>query len=92
MCGRFNLTDSPAVHALLDDLGVNIGELPTRYNITPTEPVLTIYEQDGKYLSRNMRWWLVPRWADAPSQKFAMFNARSETIENSRAHKTPYKK
>ena len=83
MCGRFNITDSPAVHALLDDLGVDIGELPTRYNVAPTDPVMTLYASEQGVHARDMRWWLTPSWSDGPSQKYAMFNARAETLETS---------
>ena len=90
MCGRFNLTDSPAVHGLLNELHIDIGQLPARYNIAPTEPVLTFYHYEGKYHAHEMRWWLTPSWADEPSQKFAMFNARSETIASSHAYQGPF--
>ena len=36
------------------------------------------------------RWWLVPSWSDGPNSKFSMFNARSETLNSSRAFKKPY--
>lgn len=90
MCGRFNITDNPMVHALLDELGIDIGSLPARYNIAPTEPVLTFYHYENRYHAHEMRWWLTPSWSDGPSQKYAMFNARSETILSSRAYKGPF--
>ena len=46
---------------------------------------------DGKPRLSEMRWWLTPHWSDGPSQKYAMFNARSETAENSRAFQGPFK-
>jgi putative SOS response-associated peptidase YedK len=92
MCGRFNLTDSPAIHALLDDLGIDIGPLPTRYNIAPTDPIATIFhDEEAGYTIGDMRWWLTPNWSDGPSQKYAMFNARAENIESSRAYKGPFR-
>ena len=37
-----------------------------------------------------MRWWLHPAWSpEPPNQKFAMFNARIETVLTSRAYKGP---
>lgn len=92
MCGRFNLTNSPLLHILLDELGIDIGPLPLRFNIAPTEPVLTIYQSQGKNQAMDMRWWLTPSWSNGPSQKFAMFNARSETIDSSRAYKDPFQR
>ena len=92
MCGRFNLTDSPAVHSLLDDLSIDLGELPVRYNIAPTENVLTLRSSpDGEgYGATMMRWWLVPSWSDGPTSRYAMFNARAETLAESRAYRKPF--
>lgn len=91
MCGRFNIIDSPLIHTLLGELEIDIGPLPTRYNIAPTEQVLTIYQDDAGYQAMDMRWWLTPSWSDGPSQKYAMFNARAETIDTSRAYKGPFR-
>ena len=91
MCGRYNIVDDPVIHVLLDILGVDVGPLPTRLNIAPTESVPVIHMHEGKHQLSEMRWWLVPHWSSGPSQKYAMFNARSETIEKSRAYQGPYK-
>lgn len=91
MCGRFNVTDDPSVHLLMDMLGIDVGPLPTRYNIAPTEQVAAIYLQDGRPTLSEMRWWLTPHWSDGPSTKYSMFNARSETAEKSRAFRGPFK-
>ncbi|MCH1487722.1 MAG: SOS response-associated peptidase, partial [Pseudomonadales bacterium] len=99
MCGRFNLTDSPQLHDALQAFSLDGVVIPARYNIAPTEPVMTIYSQptsalvDGEvaYTARDMRWWLTPRWVKEPSQKFAMFNARAETVASSKAFAQPFK-
>ena len=91
MCGRYNITDSPHVRALMIAVGMQPLELPTRCNIAPTEQVPTIHVVDGKPTLSEMRWWLTPHWSDGPSQKYAMFNARSEAAEKSRAYKGPFK-
>ncbi len=93
MCGRFNITDDAYLQALLKTLGVDIGPLPKpRYNIAPTDRVPVIHELDGKRALTQMRWWLVPSWSDSPSQKYAMFNARSETLAKSPAFRGPFKR
>lgn len=91
MCGRYNITDSPEVQALLEHLDINIGPLPVRYNIAPTENVPVIFNADDQNQLAEMRWWLVPSWSDGPSTRFAMFNARSETIATSKAYREPFK-
>ena len=90
MCGRYNLTDSPIVHVMLEELGIDIGPLPTRYNVAPTEATATIIggEQPGIL---DMRWWFTPAWSDGPSTQYSMFNAKSETIANSRAFRGAFK-
>ena len=92
MCGRFNITESPALRALLTELSIDLDPLPVRFNIAPTESVLTIYQSQGINHIADMRWWLTPSWSDGPSQKFAMFNARSETITTSRAYRAPFQR
>lgn len=93
MCGRFNITDDPYLQALMQSLGIDIGPLPEpRYNIAPTDRVPVVHELDGKRALTEMRWWLVPSWSDGPSQKYAMFNARSETLAKSRAFRGPFKR
>lgn len=89
MCGRYNIVDNPLVHALLEDLGVDIGPLPTRYNIAPTDVAPVVYQVQGQNMLRSMRWWLVPSWSDGPSSQYAMFNARSENLQKSRAFAKP---
>ncbi len=90
MCGRYNITDDPSLRALLDQLGINIGPLPARFNIAPTEQVPVIHQIEGKFRVSDMRWWLVPHWSDGPTTKYAMFNARAENLEKSRAFKGPF--
>ena len=84
MCGRFNITDDPFLQALLTELGISIN-LPTRINIAPTEYVPVVRQISGHRELVDMRWWLVPAWAKEVSSKFSMFNARSETITDSKA-------
>lgn len=86
MCGRFNITDDPNVHALLKQLGVDLGPMPVRYNLAPTDQVPVIHYWEGQRLISDMRWWLVPHWSSGPSTQYAMFNARCENLEKSRAY------
>lgn len=86
MCGRYNVTDDPAVHALLAELNIDLGPLPVRYNIAPTDNVPVIHYWEGERVISDMRWWLVPSWSPGPSTKYSMFNARVESLEKSRAY------
>jgi len=91
MCGRFNVTDSPEIHELLASLNVDLGPLPVRYNIAPTDQVPVVHHWENKRLISDMRWWLVPHWTDRPSTKYAMFNARCEGLESSRAYQGSFR-
>lgn len=89
MCGRFNVIDNPGLRQLLQDLGVDL-KLPTAVNLAPTEPVYLVRESGGQRDAEPARWWLTPSWAKAVDQKYAMFNARSETLGSSRAFRHPF--
>lgn len=86
MCGRFALTSTPEQTA--DFLGVAAVEaFPPRYNIAPTQPVLTIIGTDHAGPGSNLpprgalltRWGLIPGWVKDPREFPLLINARSET-------------
>ena len=87
MCGRFNVIATPGLKTLLGGLGVTATPRD-RYNIAPTEAVPLL--ADGAL--REARWWLTPSWAPRVAQRYAMFNARSETLEESRAFRGPFRR
>jgi len=90
MCGRFNVIDNPGLQQLLQDLGMDIG-LPPAINVAPTEQVsLVRHPAQGAQLD-SARWWLTPSWAKVVDQTYAMFNARSETLAESRAFRQPFR-
>jgi putative SOS response-associated peptidase YedK len=91
MCGRFNVIDNPELQRLLQELGIDLG-LPSRANIAPTETIAMVRELDGQRQLAQVRWWLTPAWARQVDQKYAMFNARCETIATSRAYAEPFKR
>lgn len=78
MCGRFTLAvetreleDAFAVAATL--------RLPPRFNIAPTQQVAAVrLGARGRELV-ELRWGLIPRWADDPRIGNRLINARSET-------------
>jgi len=81
MCGRFNLRLTPAelqeffrLVDAPDDLGI-------RYNIAPTQPILTIQQREGAPQWVTAAWGLRPSWN--PAQ--LLINARSETVFETRA-------
>ena len=96
MCGRFTLTSS------LDDLQGRFGflsefagshnfEHEPRYNIAPTQSVLTV-TNDGQRRGELMRWGLVPFWAKDLKIGVRMINAVGETASTKPAFRAAFKK
>jgi putative SOS response-associated peptidase YedK len=90
MCGRFNVIDNPGLQQLLRDLGIDL-QLPRGINLAPTDSISLVRESGAQRLLEPARWWLTPSWSKEVSQKYAMFNARSETLASSRAFRQPFK-
>jgi putative SOS response-associated peptidase YedK len=96
MCGRFTLTSN------LDELQGRFGFLSEftdsqfyehgpRYNIAPTQPVLTV-TNDGHKRAEVMRWGLVPFWAKDLKVGARMINAVGETAATKPAFRAAFKK
>ena len=100
MCGRFTLTSN------LDELQGRFGFLSEftdshsidhgpwlgpRYNIAPTQPVLTV-TNDGQRRGQLMRWGLVPFWAKDLKIGARMINAVGETASAKPAFRAAFKK
>lgn len=92
MCGRFNVIDNPFLQALMHSLGID-SAMPTMVNVAPTETIPIVIENDThKRELHYMRWWLTPSWSEGPSTRYSMFNAKSETIDSSRAFRGPFRR
>jgi putative SOS response-associated peptidase YedK len=81
MCGRFTLSAQPALIAEAFGLS-EVPPLAPRYNIAPTQRAAVIRQPSGGGAPRleELRWGLVPAWADDPSIGNRLINARSETV------------
>jgi putative SOS response-associated peptidase YedK len=79
MCGRFTLTSK--LEDLLRQFQNPVGEIEygPRYNIAPTQSVLTVGAERG-YALQYMRWGLVPDWAVNKKNAISLINARTESI------------
>ncbi|POP52607.1 SOS response-associated peptidase [Zhongshania marina] len=91
MCGRIFVRPEAKTQNLLHELNLDHFTLPDTPNVAPTEAIPVVHYWEDQLTISPMRWWLVPSWSDGPSTKFAMFNARIETIASSRAYKGPLK-
>lgn len=86
MCGRFALFSNAI------DLARRFSaEVPaclrSRYNLTPTENILIVRDENNKRHFAWVRWGLVPHWAKEIDLGYATINARAETV----AHKPVFR-
>ncbi|MCD7059309.1 SOS response-associated peptidase [Pelagibacterium xiamenense] len=80
MCGRYAFTlPSEAMETLF---GVrNVPEYPPRYNIAPTQPILSVMrDESGARAAKLARWGLVPAWVKDPREFPLIINARAESM------------
>jgi len=91
MCGRFTIVMNDQMVALVDELGVPV-HLQTQYNVAPTDHIPVLLEEQGQWQWFMAKWWFTPSWSPDPnSTKFSMFNAKSETLEQSKAFKGAFR-
>jgi len=86
MCGRFTLASDLGEFLSLFDLEAP-PELqhPRRYNVAPSQPVITIVA-DPRPRLEVMEWGFVPSWARPDANVRSVINARVESL----AEKKPY--
>ncbi|WP_026987053.1 SOS response-associated peptidase [Fodinicurvata fenggangensis] len=94
MCGRFtqHFTWKELVELYNLTRLDNAPNLQPRSDIRPTTDIVIVREKDEDREAATVRWWLVPPWAKELSQKYAMFNARAETLTQRKAFAGPFKK
>jgi putative SOS response-associated peptidase YedK len=93
MCGRFTLrTNLKLLEAAFDFQAEP--EIEPRYNIAPTQQVLTVRldPENGTRRAQFRKWGLVPSWADSPALGSKMINARAETVASKPAYRNAFKK
>ena len=88
MCGRFTLKRSDRIkvgglnHFDLDDF------IP-RYNIAPSQDVLTVVERASAREARLLQWGLIPSWS---KEAKGIINARVETLEDKPSFKESFER
>lgn len=79
MCGRYFLEILP--EQMAQQFGRTPPKEPSRYNITPTRPVLVLRAAPSGSEWVHLRWGLLPPWTKPAAQRSNLINARAETIE-----------
>lgn len=77
MCGRFTLKTPKGIK--LPDYQSVLTELKPRYNIAPSQEVLTVVEREGSREATMLQWGLIPYWS---KEAKGIINARVETIDD----------
>ena len=94
MCGRATLTvPAEEIAAMFDVDAIDIG--PPRFNLAPTQPLLTVRAGGDQRALALVRWGLIPWWAKADEAKrigARCVQARSETAQTSPAYRDAFKK
>jgi len=93
MCGRF-LNKLPAAEiARIFGTRKPVPNYPERFNIAPTDPVLTVrFNPETKERSLDaLRWGLMPHWAKDLKDGSRMINARAETVATLPAFRDAFK-
>jgi putative SOS response-associated peptidase YedK len=93
MCGRYRLSRRKQ---LVEEYFAAVSEeceWSPRYNIAPSQPVLTIRQNAHEPVRRlsTMRWGLIPSWSKDPTIGFKTINARSETVATTASFREPFR-
>lgn len=95
MCGRYtNTVTDPNVIAETFELATppDPATLLARYNIAPTQPVMTVGKNPANDNSIAwMKWGLIPRWAKNSSMASKLINARAETLSEKPSFRDSFK-
>lgn len=91
MCGRFTLTDEIVQLQAIFEFDFD-EEMSPRYNISPGQNILTVVSNGTSRFGKNMKWGLVPNWANDEKIGYKMMNARAETIDTKPSFKEAFRR
>jgi putative SOS response-associated peptidase YedK len=88
MCGRYGLVKGTGEQGYgplfsAEQVGDPFGILP-RYNAAPMQMMPVFCIRENALRVELMRWWLVPHWSKDGKINASTFNARSETLSQSK--------
>lgn len=90
MCGRY--TQTLPAEKLSSEFRIPKEQLPPivpRYNISPSQPVLALFEENGKRKADFLHWGLIPSWAKEALSSYRTINARKETLTEKPSFRGP---
>ncbi|UYZ15188.1 SOS response-associated peptidase [Brevibacillus sp. WF146] len=81
MCGRFTLVTAPEKPMSRFQLQEFPFDLKPWFNIAPGQPIPAILADCGHRRIGQLRWGLVPSWAQDEKIGYKMINVRAETLQ-----------
>ena len=87
---RYQLMGSALERAGIGDLIARKSYLGSRFNIRPTQYVVTIVSEYGRPVAKPMRWGLIPGWATSDKLPRSTFNARDDRLAESGIWRGPF--
>jgi putative SOS response-associated peptidase YedK len=92
MCGRYTIRRPERLIDVfcIKKLEAVLGR--PRFNIAPTQNVPVLLLREGRRVLANVRWGLVPSWAEEPSIGNRLINARAETVAAKPAFRSAFAK
>ena len=89
MCGRFSITGDLDFYAEYFGVDEVVAQgLEKSWNVAPTDPIYVVAQHDDSRQLGNMRWGLVPHWAE--DTRSIHINARSETVDTTPAFRDSF--
>jgi putative SOS response-associated peptidase YedK len=92
MCGRFILLTDLSVIITSFDIQEVSAEYRNGSNICPGEQLSAVIRKRDVNKLVNLRWGLIPSWAEDPSIGYKMINARAETLTEKPSFKDAFKR
>jgi putative SOS response-associated peptidase YedK len=91
MCARITLTTTTTEIVDLFGLAYDLSKpRPRRYNVAPSHAIPVVRSANGKRELANLRWGLIPRWAENPKPA-GFVNARVETVAEKPAFRQAFR-
>lgn len=88
MCGRFTLR-TPEGRKVDRINWADFQDLVPRYNIAPSQDVLTVVEREAHREAKFLQWGLIPFWS---KEAKGIINARVETLDQKASFKESFEK
>lgn len=88
MCGRFTLRDPERIKIARIDWH-DLNHIVPRYNIAPSQDVLTVVEHASTREAAFLQWGLIPFWS---KEAKGIINARIETLDQKPSFKESFEK